>query len=216
MRYWNDYISHAAISNGSSGSSRSNHKYVYKENVNGKWRYYYPEDIAALKKAGGTSSKEVLDAATKDLNSQGKTSYNTGDHASTPAERKVAVDKQITAYVNNLRKQGVSSDAIKTIREDLRASRNNYASTDDSKVYRSYSQATADDYDKGYNKYYNRAMFRQNHASKNALTEAKKKSQAKKNNKLTNTSAKSSSKKKSTSDKVQSLLNTAVRKVLSK
>lgn len=188
-RYWNDFLSHSLASNNSGSGQRSNHKYSYREFYNGKWRYYYPEDLAAMRKTG-TVSVNTVSKSRNDLYKNGANAY-TADKRS----KEAALKRQLQANKKKLRAQGVSSDAIQTITDDAyRQAKTNYVDTrDSSKIYRSYSKEAAESGNAVATTFQNDGLARTRaersakRNTKNALSRASKKAKKKLKNKGRNT-----------------------------
>lgn len=140
-RYWNDFLSHSQANNGA-GGSRGNHKYVYRKNIYGKWRYYYPEDIAAMKNVGTKVVKAKNDAMSTIINRT-----NAKQHAYNADKRvkEKAIKEQIQAQKRQMRAKGISKDAVRDIANDMyRISKGDYIDTKDTtKIYRGTTQDKA-------------------------------------------------------------------------
>jgi hypothetical protein len=116
-RYWNDELYHSQAYSGSgSGHTRKNHKYIYKEYVNGKWRYYYQEDLNALSKTG-THVQNV---------------FNNLSSGTTAAQRESDLKKSVTQYVNNVKNnENLSDDGAQMLKDTLYGiGKNLYSDTD--------------------------------------------------------------------------------------
>lgn len=139
-RYWNDYISHSQMTN--SSGARSDHKYVYREWGNGRWIYYYPEDLATMRNTGTAGVKVHNDAMA---------SIKTNAYAADKRSKEAAVKKQLQEYKKKLRAKGVSSDAIQSSVDDIyRINKGNFIDTKDNvKIYKGSTQKTAQLIDNG-------------------------------------------------------------------
>ena len=123
-RYWNDELCHSQAYGGSgSGRTKKNHKYVYRIMKNGKWVYYYPEDIQAMKNA-----KKEMNFIAKNVeyleNKNRKGLGNTID----PNASTEYVNRRLNEYSKSLKKQGVSDATISNITNTIR-NESNYSAT---------------------------------------------------------------------------------------
>lgn len=122
-RYWNDFLCHSQAYTGSgSGRTKKNHKYVYKIKKAGKWVYYYPEDIAAMKKA--KNEMNFIAKNVEYLNNKSKKLGSTVD----PNAKANYVNRRLNEYATSLKKQGVSDHVISHITDTIK-SESGYSTT---------------------------------------------------------------------------------------
>lgn len=163
-RYFNDYLIHA---------DRSNHKYVYKEKVNGKWRYYYKEDLEAMKKQGTLNTESIRNAS---QSMPGKHQYSGGVYSADQRTKEAALKKELLAQKKKLRAQGVSADAAQTMIDDAYDhGKVNWLDTkNNAEIYKSSSKQRENNLNASSTNWVNRTLNSQRN-TKNQLAKNKKK-----------------------------------------